>query len=134
MSRVRRAGSEEVAAVLSVLDGAALATDHDAVAAATEAGEVFVATPDRERAGAGPVVGALVRDGEAIRAVAVRPGRRGQGIGRALVRAAAADRDRLVATCDAGVAPFYRALGFELSRVEPTAGTERVRGIRRSGG
>ena len=53
-------------------------------------------------------------DGEEIVAVAVRPGRRGQGVGTALVEAAADRRERLTAGFDPGVRPFYESLGFEI--------------------
>lgn len=49
-----------------------------------------------------------------IVAVAVRPGRRGQGIGSALVSAAASRREELVAGFDSDVRPFYESLGFEV--------------------
>lgn len=61
------------------------------------------------------ILGALVLDGAEIEAVAVRPGRRGQGIGSALVEAAAERRDELTAGFDPSVRPFYEALGFEIT-------------------
>jgi len=75
----------------------------------------------------GTVLGALVLDGDRIDAVAVRRNRRGQGIGTALVEAAAARRERLVAEFDAGVRPFYECLGFA---VESRTKTDRFRGVR----
>lgn len=117
MTQVREARPEERAAVAGVLDAAALAVDHDALPGRIAAGSVLVAHEDDR------VLGALVLDrtGESetgtcrIEAVAVRPGRRGQGIGTALVRAAASRCDRLVATCDEGVHSFYARLGFDLT-------------------
>jgi GNAT superfamily N-acetyltransferase len=73
----------------------------------------------------GRIVGALVLDGEHVAAVAVRPGRRGQGVGTALVEAAAARRDRLTADFDSGVRPFYESLGFDVERSDG-----RCRGVR----
>lgn len=75
------------------------------------------------------VVGALALDGDRIDAIAVRPGRRGRGIGAALVRAAATRRDRLVARFDPAVAPFYEALGFAVEQVDPAEPDGRHRGV-----
>ena len=60
------------------------------------------------------IVGALALRGPEIEAVAVRPGRRGQGIGRRLIEAAARRRPHLIAGFDPAVRPFYTALGFEV--------------------
>jgi len=114
---IRRAVSEEVTDVLSVLDAANLETDADVCRESIGRGTVFVATP-RDSKDNGTLVGALVLDGEEITQVAVRRNRRGQGIGTALVRAAAAATGpSLVAEFDAGVRPFYEGLGFT---IEPT--------------
>ena len=105
---VRPARRTELPEVRNVIDGAALALEHGRLRRALETGDVLVAATEAV------VVGALVLADDEVTAVAVRPGRRGQGIGRALVEAAAAGRDRLVAECDERVAGFWRALGFEL--------------------
>jgi GNAT superfamily N-acetyltransferase len=107
----------ERATALSIVDMAGLQVDREAVMAGER--DVLVAVTD------GRVLGALVLDGERIEAVAVRPGRQGQGIGGALVAAAAARRERLVAEFDANLADFYEELGFE---VEPV-GESRYRGV-----
>lgn len=73
------------------------------------------------------VLGALALDGNEIVAVAVRPGRRGQGVGTALVEAAAECRPRLVARFDDRVHAFYEALGFE---IEPATQSDRYCGVR----
>lgn len=73
------------------------------------------------------VVGALVLEGAEIRAIAVRPGRRGQGIGTALVEAGRHVRGRLVAQFHESVVPFWHSLDFDCERI---AGTDRVRGVR----
>lgn len=118
--RVREARPGEHAAVMAVLDAAMLDTDPGAVRERIPEG-VLVADEG------GRLLGALVLAGEEVEAVAVRPGRRGQGLGTALVGAAADRRDRLVAEFDAGLRPFYEGLGFE---VEPAEGG-RFRGVYR---
>jgi GNAT superfamily N-acetyltransferase len=94
-------------------DAAAVETDGDA------------AEDDVGGLKSGWVLGALVLDGAEIEAVAVRRRRRGQGIGTALVEAAAERRNRLDAEFDAHVCPFYEALGFDVERVEE----KRYRGV-----
>ena len=113
--RVRAATPADRAAVANVLDGAALETDPDLLAASLERGETFVAVAGQDGEG---VLGALVLDGDRIVSVAVRLRRRGQGIGSALVERALAERGRLVATFDEDVRPFYEKLGFEIGPVE----------------
>jgi len=132
---VREARPADLANVLGVLDAAALETDADRVRASIERGEALVAVrvgtaaepdlPDRL------VLGALVLVGDEIDSVAVRRRRRDQGIGRALVAAAADRRERLVAEFDASVRPFYEKLGFDIERVDTDAGGEsdRYRGV-----
>jgi GNAT superfamily N-acetyltransferase len=123
---VREATPDELASVLGVLDGAALETDADRVRAGIDRGDVLVAVPAGAAGGtdgaassdSGTPVGALVLDGSEIANVAVRRRRRGQGIGTALVEAAAAGRDSLVARFDGDVRQFYESLGFETERVE----------------
>ena len=115
---VRPTRPAERATVRGVLNAAMLSVDDDALGRGT----TLVAAAD------GRVVGALVLDGEHIAAVAVRPGRRGQGVGTALVEAAAARRDRLTADFDSGVRPFYESLGFDVERSDG-----RCRGVRYTG-
>lgn len=124
--RVREAEPGDVAAVLNVLDGAALTTEYELVREGVDGDAVLVAVGGDDADGT--VLGALLLDGDRIEAVAVRPNRRGQGIGTALVAAAADRRERLVAEFDADVRPFYERLGFTIERVP---GTERYRGVRR---
>lgn len=121
---IREADPGDVPAILNVLDGAALETDHDRVHASVEQGEAFVAV--RNSDSDGPVLGAIVLDGDHVEAIAVRPNRRGQGIGTALIETASQRRDRLTAEFDADVRPFYDSLGFA---VEPAAGDDRFRGV-----
>jgi GNAT superfamily N-acetyltransferase len=116
---IRAATAEDHDDVLRVLEGALLDVAPERVDASVARGETLVA----ERTAA---VGALVRDGERVVAVAVTPSLRGRGVGRALVERAHADAGRLVATFDPRVRGFYEALGFA---VEPT-GEGRLRGVR----
>ena len=130
--QVREATPPRHAEVLSILDAAALQTDSEGIRAAIERGDVFIALPDRDsdrdqsEAESQPILGALVLDGQKITAVAVRPGRRGQGIGRALVARAKECHQRLVAEFDPGVAPFWEAVGFEAAE---QSGAERLTGV-----
>jgi len=140
----RPARADEVTGVLGVLDAAALETEGDRVRASVDRGDAFVAVRTEAEASAagGTVLGALVlvepdgpgvddaddRDTARIDAVAVRRRRRGQGIGRALVAAAADRYDRLTAEFDTGVRPFYASLGFEIEPVED-ADRDRYRGV-----
>lgn len=116
---VRAAHRGELPAVLNVLDGAALETDAANLRAVIgdEDGTVLVAEsddPDGTTDHDPPLLGALVLDGDEIWAVAVRRRRRDQGIGTALVSAAAGRRERLVAEFDGDVRPFYASLGFDV--------------------
>lgn len=104
MTEIRVARPDEEATVRSICNAAMLEVPE----AAVREGTVLVAV-DEDR-----ILGTLVLDGEEIEAIAVRPGRRGQGIGSALVEAAAERRDELTASFDPGVRPFYEKLGFEV--------------------
>ncbi|WP_135805885.1 GNAT family N-acetyltransferase [Halorussus marinus] len=134
---VRAATPDDGLGVRRVLDAAMLDVRAD-LPERIEAGDVLVAVgsgPDPGDSSAdsrdadGPVVGALVavpiESGARIDAVAVRRARRARGVGTALVRAAAADRSRLVAAFDPDVRPFYESLGFDVS----PAGDGRLRGV-----
>lgn len=129
MTVVREATPDDVVPALNVLDGAALETNPDAVRTAVERGDALVAASEvGDGTGrTGTVLGALVLDGDRVVAVAVRRRRRGQGIGTALVEAAADRRDRLTAAFDADVRPFYERLGFSIE----TAASGRYRGVRK---
>lgn len=122
---VRPARSAERSAARAVVDRAMLTVPDDPTWL------VAVACAPAEAAGspAGdppPVVGSLALDGREVAAVAVRLDRRGEGVGRALVDAAAERRPRLTARFRPGVREFYEAVGFA---VEPGA-DGRLRGVR----
>lgn len=116
---VRDAGPDELPTVMTIFDAGLLETSADAVEAAIEAGRVLVATVD------GAVLGviwvdATTADSALIEAVAVRPGRRGQGVGTALVEAAAERYGGLTAEFEADVRPFWESLDFTVqSATEP---------------
>ncbi|WP_342665036.1 GNAT family N-acetyltransferase [Haloplanus natans] len=122
--RVRRADAADLLDVLRILDGAMLETDADRVSERIEAGSVLVATVLEDGEVVGVPVGALVRDGDRVTAVATRRRHRDRGVGSALVRAALAGRDHLVAEFDPCVRPFYESLGFDIE----AAGDGRLRG------
>jgi len=117
---VRPATVGDLPAVMTVFDAAVLRTDVETVPAAIGRDDVLVATVEDR------ILGALLLVGEEIEAVAVRRNRRGQGIGSALVSAAAERRERLVAAFAPRVRPFYESLGFE---IEPAEEPERYRGV-----
>lgn len=110
---VRPARPAELPEVMAVFAGGLLAVSTDRVRAAIDDDRVLVAADD------GPVLAALLLvpadRATRIEAIAVRRGRRGQGIGSMLVRAAAARSDRLVAAFDPAVRPFWASLGFEIA-------------------
>lgn len=111
----------DLAAVMNVLDGAALEISAERVRAAIDRDRVLVT-----RSAGGTVLGAVVGNQRehAVRilAIAVRPGRRGDGIGSALIEAAHDRWGPLEAAFDPDLAPFYRTNGFA---IEPG---ERYRG------
>ena len=124
---VRRATADELAAAMGVLDGANLEVDARRVREridGDDASSVLVATQN------GRILGALVLDGDEVEAVAVRPGRRGQGIGTALIEAAANRCDALTAEFDDDVRPFYESLGFVVEPLGEDAADGRFRGRR----
>ena len=115
---VRPAQPDELATVMSVVDAAMLETEASDVEAHLRAGDVLVAVDDDRVLGACVLVSerdATDSCGSAhVEAIAVRPGRRDQGIGRALIVAAADRHGRLTADFDERVRPFYASLGFSI--------------------
>lgn len=126
---VREAQRGEVAAVLNVLDGADLAIEYESIEDRIEDGSVLIATREQEgdADGDGVILGVLVLDGNRTVAIAVRRRQRDQGIGTALVEAAATRRNGLVAEFDDSVRPFWASLGFEIVPLEEDG---RFRGYR----
>ncbi|MFC4405260.1 GNAT family N-acetyltransferase [Haloarchaeobius iranensis] len=115
--RVREARPDQHDAVAAVLDAAMLRTD--ALDDSLDRGDVLVAIAEDRLLGALVLVQEEDAGGEHrhVDAVAVRPNRRGQGIGSALVESALArcgPDERLTAAFDADVRPFYESLGFDI--------------------
>lgn len=103
---VRVATPGEYVTVRSILDAAMLEVEPGLLRRSS----VLVALSE------GRILGALALRGPEIAAVAVRPNRRGQGIGRELIEEAASRRPVLRAGFDPRVRPFYTSLGFEIVR------------------
>ncbi len=106
MSDVRPATVDEYVTVRSILEAALLEVDSGLLRRSS----VLVATEE------GRILGALVLRGSEIEAIAVRPRRRGQGVGSSLINEADTRRPCLSAGFDPSVRPFYTALGFEVVR------------------
>lgn len=116
MIEIRSAVPGEYVTVRSIFEAALLEVDRGIIRRSS----VLVAQED------GRILGALALRGTEIEAIAVRPGRRGQGIGSKLTLEAARRRPYLSAGFDRSVEPFYSALGFEITR-----GDGRRRGVYR---
>ena len=101
---VRQATVREYPAARAILEAAMLELSIGAL----RHGVALIAVEDDR------ILGTLLLDGHEIAAIAVRPGRRGQGIGTTLVAAAARYRPVLIACFDRRIRPFYEALGFEI--------------------
>ncbi|MFD1642182.1 GNAT family N-acetyltransferase [Halohasta litorea] len=121
---IRQADPDDLVGVMRLFDGALLETDSDRVSdqLTGRRGCLLIAGEERPVGAVGLIDG---REIEAdlpwpetgyISAIAVRKERRGQGLGRSLI-AAAADRAAprpLSATFDERVRSFYTACGFEI--------------------
>lgn len=110
---VRMATDVDLVSVMNVLDGADLAVSKPTIERRIAADSVLVATSSN-----GTVLGSLVAiprpRGVHVEAIAVRPGRRGQGIGSALLTEAGERWGRLTATFDPAVSDFYVQADFEV--------------------
>ena len=112
--RLRIANPRDRTAVLRLLEGALLDVDSEWVTERLGTDAALVAELRRDTA-----IGALVRDGPRIRAVAVAPSWRSRGVGRALVARVAATLpagEDLTAAFDPRVRGFYESLGFSIER------------------
>ncbi|UIP00137.1 GNAT family N-acetyltransferase [Halobaculum sp. CBA1158] len=113
---IRPARDDDDDAVRRLLDAAMLSVPDD-LAERVAGGDALVAVDDDTTGEAeGPaVIGAIVLDDGHIDAVAVRKRRRADGVGTAIVAAAAERTDgSLTATFRPGVRPFYESLRFEI--------------------
>lgn len=115
---VRPATATEATTARSVLDAAMLETD--AFDARIAVDDVIVALSGERVVGAAMLRPHYTQTGVHVEAVAVRPGRRGQGIGTALLEFAAgrATPGPVTAEFEAGVRPFYESLGFAVRPVD----------------
>jgi GNAT superfamily N-acetyltransferase len=106
---VREGSTDDLLAVVRVLDGAMLESDTGVLQERLAGGDVLVA----ERKAF--VVGALVLCDDHVDAVAVERSYRDRGVGTDLVEAAADRTDgALTADFDPQVRAFYESLGFEI--------------------
>lgn len=109
---VRAASTRDHLGVMQVVDGAMLELSAETVERRIESERVLVADDDNRIVGA--LVAAAREEGAHVEAVAVRTRRRGQGIGSALVEAAAERWTPLTVAFDERVEPFYAALDFDI--------------------
>lgn len=107
------AAIDDLPDVMNVLDGADLSVSAETVTRRIESGTVLVS-----RSESGTILAALVAiprpDGVHVEAIAVRPGRRGQGIGSRVLVDTADRWGRVTAAFDSHVSDFYEAAGFEV--------------------
>ncbi len=105
MTTIREATPAEIPQARGILEAALLVVTDEIIDQAT----VFIAAENQR------ILGALVVHDGTVHAIAVRPGRRGQGIGSALIQTAVTRRETLVASFDRHVRPFYESLDFEIT-------------------
>lgn len=112
---IRPATPDELSSVMAIIEMALLEVSLETVRARIEADNVLVAVA-AER-----ILGACIltpRDeGAQVEAIAVRPNRRGQTIGRLLLAAAGENHSPLIVEFDASVRAFYEALDFTIERL-----------------
>ena len=118
---VRHGREGDLLAVLRILEGAMLKIGAKQIRSRTESEGVLVAEID------GRVVGALVRDGDHVEAIAVHPDRRGSGVGSRLIEAVLDQTGHVTAEFRAEVRPFYESLGFDIEEREERLWGERER-------
>lgn len=112
--RIRQAVDDDLLGAMNVLDGANLAISKETVDRRIETGDVLVAS---ESVVSGVLVSDSKPDGVHVDALAVRGGRRDQGIGRRLLHAASARWGIVSASFDPVLKDFYRSVGFEIRSV-----------------
>ena len=116
---IRHGRESDLLDALRILEGAMLKIGASQIRKRTESGEMLVAEID------GRIVGALVRDGEHVEAIAVRPQRRGSGVGHRLIKEALAETGGLTVEFREEVRPFYESLGFDIEEREERLWGER---------
>lgn len=116
--QVKRASKDDRVGIHNVLDAGLLEIDATTLRGAVSDGRVLVALESRPTEDDGPILGALVVVEETIAAVAVRPGRRGQGIGTSLVETALDRYGNLDVAFDERVRPFWESLGIAVESIE----------------
>lgn len=112
--RVRPARAGELATAMTVFDTGGLEIDAERVRAGLSDDRLLVAVEGGQVLGTLLLVAGTNPGTAEIEAVAVRRARRGQGVGTALVGAAADRYDRLVAGFDGRVRPFWASQGFDI--------------------
>lgn len=110
--RIRSVTQDDTVTVRRLLTASLLEPPSD-LEVRLAAGDGHLAVDGRDRCVA---LGVLVLNEGHIEAVAVRRSRRGQGIGTALVKAAAEGERSLTAEFRPAVRPFYESLGFKISQ------------------
>jgi GNAT superfamily N-acetyltransferase len=115
---VRRATTDDRVGIRNVLDAGLLEIDTTVFRAAIPDGRVLVAVESRVDEEESPILGALVVDDDEIDAVAVRPGRRGQGVGTRLVETALDRHGHLAVAFDERVRPFWESLDVSIDSVD----------------
>ncbi len=106
--RIRPARTAEADAVIALLDQAMLSFDRRSIRDRIHRESVLLATHRED------LSGVVVLAGGHIEAIAVKPSRRDEGIGRALIEAVFDRSDRVTAGCHPQARAFYRALDFSL--------------------
>ncbi|SIR93013.1 GNAT family N-acetyltransferase [Natronorubrum thiooxidans] len=128
---VRTATADDGLEVRRILDAAMLEPGN--VEGRIDEGNVLVAGDRRggRNADAERILGTIVLEpladdpGAHVSAIGVRRRHRARGIGRALIERATDREGRLTAQFDAGVRPFYEALGFSIEPIDD----RRYRGV-----
>lgn len=108
---IEGATAADATAVVTLFDRALLSFDRETITQRIDRGTVIVA---RQPNG---LCGALLFAGNYVEAIAVKPGWRNRGIGRAMIERLAEERAPLTAGCREQVCPFFRSLGWTIYRL-----------------